>query len=121
MREVQNMKITRVTLGYEDHGILTCSLSLSGEHCGQGFGGYCLDEHIKSKPFGIDRIGTAFGLDHIMHILWVVGVDAWEDLPGKFIRVERENGHDEIVRIGHITDNKWFNPKEHAEQWRARK
>jgi hypothetical protein len=50
-------------------------------------------------------------MEFIARVLDVVGVDSWEELPGKHIRVD----HDEwgpIHRIGNIIEDKWFDPNE---------
>lgn len=72
-----NAKIKSTMLGYEDHGILTCFLMLEQDGSGQGFGGYRLD-----APHNKPSIFTDFW---IKKILWVVGVDKWEDLKGKYV------------------------------------
>ena len=108
-----NAKITSTMLGYEDHGILTCFLNLEQQGKGQGFGGYVLDD-IPLK----DERGTGIGDRRpnklcgfwIKRILETVGVEKWEDLEGKFIRVDGEEFGD-ISGIGHIIDDKWFYPK----------
>ena len=48
MSEIKNARITRTTLGVEDHGILTAFLHLEGDGWGIGFGGYALDEPRKT-------------------------------------------------------------------------
>lgn len=101
-----NAKIERTMLGYEDHGILTCSLTLTQQSSGQGFGGFRLD-----APKGKQSIMGTFW---IKRILEVVGVSKWEDLPGKYIRVAGEE-FGEIYGIGHITDDLWFYPKREIE------
>ena len=108
-REIRNAKIARTTLGYEDHGILTCFLHLEWEGGGQGFGGYGLDAWVGERSEKGRRWGTAYGMEFVAQILKVVGVDAWEKLPGKFVRMEHDWG--KIYRIGHITDEKWFAPE----------
>ena len=101
-----NAQIKRTSLGYEDHGILTCYLHLEQAGSGQGFGGYRLDAHKGSS------IWTDFW---VKRILEVVGVGTWEELPGKFVRVEgAEFG--EIAGIGHILEDKWFYPKKEIEE-----
>ena len=96
-----NAQIESTMLGYEDHGILTCFLMLKQKGSGQGFGGYRLD-----APEGYS-IYTDFW---IKRILEVVGVEKWEDLKGKYVQVKGE--HYGIEAIGHITDDKWFNPRQ---------
>lgn len=92
--EIKNARIDGTFLGMEDHGIFTCWLYLDYGSSSQGFGGYFLE----SKP------------DMIQKILAVVGVDSWEKLSGKYIRVEYD--YQKISRIGHITKDVWYNPSE---------
>ncbi len=110
--ETKNAKITGTTLGREDHGIMTAYINLDygGSSC-QSAGGYGFDEYNKKKDC---REGTAFGMEFIMRVLEVVGVDRWEDLKGKHIRVKAD--HCGVEAIGHITDNRWLNFKELAKK-----
>jgi len=94
-------------LGYEDHGILTCWLSLVSDGLRQGFGGYYLDDY---DAVGNKRIASFQCGFFIQRILETVGVEKWEDLVDKFVRVDGEKFGD-IYGIGHITENKWFYPK----------
>ena len=47
----------------------------------------------------------------------MVGAEAWEELPGKYVRVRFEDQRS--TAIGHITSNKWLNIAEWLEQWKA--
>lgn len=114
--EIKNAKITGTTLGYEDHGILTCFVHVEGDSWGCGFGGYGLDEWDEPQKA---RIGTAYGCQFIIETLKVVGVDSWEKLKGQHVRVESEGWGGKITRIGHITKELWFDPKALAEKFRA--
>ena len=121
MMHTENGRIESTMLGVEDHGIFTAVLMLAFDGTGQGFGTHALDEPIEEDGKFVGRHGTAYGLDHIMRILEVVGVNRWEDLPGKYVRVQRDGGRfDLISRIGHITKDSWFDPKKHAEEWREK-
>lgn len=115
MLKIENVSIESTMLGREDHGIMSAMLMVSGDGWGCGFGGYAMDRYDEAKKA---RIGHAFGMEFIARVLDVVGVEKWEDLPGKHIRVETEGLGGGILRIGHITKNKWFDPKELAEQFR---
>lgn len=42
----------------------------------------------------------------------VVGVDKWEDLPGKYIRIEYNGLGSTVTKIGNIIEEKWFDLKE---------
>ena len=105
MREIKNAKIKRVRLGY-DRGVFLCAwLHLDYGGAGQGFGGFVLNQYDKDSE---KRIGTAWGTQYIQEILRVVGVDSWEDLPGKHIRVDSE--HSKVHGIGNILKDEWFYP-----------
>lgn len=105
--ETHNAKIESTMLGYEDHGIMTSYLHLKYSGFGQGFGGYCLDDYSDELK---ERIPTEAAGEWIKEILTVVGVEKWEDLTGKHIRLMVENGR--IIKIGNLMEEKWFCPKE---------
>lgn len=88
---------------------MTAWLIVEGEGCNCGFGGYGLDSYDETKK---RRVGSSYGMEFIAKILSTVGVEKWEDLKGKYIRVEHEGLGGVIIRIGNITKNIWFNPKE---------
>lgn len=98
-----NAKISSTMLGYEDHGVLTCFLMLEQPSSGQGFGGYRLD----APKDGTSVLGSFW----IKRILDTVGVQIWEDLKGKHVRVIGEE-YGEIKGIGHITEERFFFPHE---------
>lgn len=106
MEEIRNAKITSVSLGYEDHGCLTCWLSLDyGSTC-QAFGGYTIDQYNTDTQH---REGSKWGCEFIKRVIDTVGVRSWESLNGQHIRVKI--GACYIEAIGHIIEDKWFNPK----------
>lgn len=47
-------------------------------------------------------------MEAISKILDVVGVDKWEDLPGKHIRFEDAGWGSTVTKIGNIITDKWF-------------
>ena len=95
MPEIRNAQIKSTFLGREDHGIPTCYLTLDYDGLVQGFGGY--DLRFEGK-----------GIDFLMDVLKVVGVDSWEKLPGKYVKAEFDNS--KVYRIGHITKDDWYEP-----------
>lgn len=109
-REIKNALIEGTSLGYEDHGILTCSLHLTYGGSGQSFGGYALDTWRGPRNSEGRRVGTAYGTEFIARVLATVGVMSWEHLKGKYVRVDAE--FTKIHRIGHIIEDKWFDPDE---------
>lgn len=96
MKEIKNARIESTMLGYEDHGLLTCSITLDYGGALQGFGGYCL--------------GDVFTDQWIKGVLKCVGVETWEKLKGVYVRAQIEDGR--ITAIGHILEDKWFKPKD---------
>ena len=38
----------------------------------------------------------------------VLEVDSWEQLKGKYVRVEFEGWGGKVLRIGHLMKDKWF-------------
>lgn len=104
--EIENALIESTYFGGEDHGIMTAYLYLKYDMGGQGFGGYGLDMYNEKTK---EREGTAYGLEFVRRVLETVGVKRWEDLPGKYIRVEHT--WTKVSKIGHIIQNKWFEPE----------
>lgn len=100
MNNTKNAKITSVVITNADHGLLTCFVNLEHESGAQGFGGYQL-----YTPKFPKRDHTGFFLWRIME---TVGVSRIEDLKGKIVRIE--GGHSKIDAIGHVIEDKWFNP-----------
>jgi len=102
--EIKNAKITKVSLGFEDHGILTCWITLDYGGCVQGFGGYGFSHRPKDKHIGAPDLA-----DYILGILTTLNVATWEQLPGTIIRAEAD--HAGVHRIGHALKEQWFNPQ----------
>ena len=101
---IKNAQIDKTKLGMEE-GYFTCWLFLSyGASHSQGFGGYGLG----------DKWCSSF----IKEILKVAGVEDWEELSGRMIRVELDTDDfsGKIIKIGNILDDVWFDPKELAKK-----
>lgn len=113
MSEINNAKITGTMLGFEDHGIMSFFVYLEWEGAGVGFGGYALDEYDKEQE---KRVGVGYSLDLLKEILEVVGVEKWEDLPGKYVRVDSEGWGGKALGIGNLLKDKWIYPKEFFER-----
>lgn len=102
----KNAIITSVSLTIADHGLLSGWLSLDYGDSGQGFGGHALYLPKSFKHHG----GPNFAGHWIFRVLEIAGVEKWEDLKGKTIRVDLTDEFGTIKAIGHITKNDWFNP-----------
>lgn len=101
-----NAQIEDVTLGYEEHGILTFWLTLNiaggGGCC---YGGIVLDNY---DPVTGKRIPTAKAFECLTEIMHVVGVKNWEDLKGKYIRIKEDCLRRKVDAIGNLMEDKWF-------------
>lgn len=99
-----NAIIESVSINDDDRGLLTAYLHLKHEDGNQGFGGYSL---YLPKTYTHHQLMSCAG-----HFIWrcmeIAGVDSWEKLPGKTIRVKAE--YSKIHEIGNIINNDWFNP-----------
>jgi|SRR6185436_2271677 len=114
--EVKNAKIQGTSLGYEDHGIFTFNIQLDYGGSGQGTGGYCMDTFSPEKA---KRIPTMYGMALIMRILEVVGVDKWEDIPGKHIRVRAT--YCKVEAIGNLLKEDWLDFEKFSREYRTNK
>jgi hypothetical protein len=94
--ETRNAIIESTFLGIEDHGIFTCSLGLDYGSLHQFFGMH----NLSYKDYGVA---------YLRKILEVVGVNSWDELKDKPIRVKCE--HTGVHAIGHIIEDKWFKPE----------
>lgn len=107
--EIRNAQITSTKLGKEDHGIMTFFIFIKFGGYGCGIGGYALDgKNPVTKEYGF----TPKGLEAISKICEVVGVDSWEDLPNKYIRIKDNGLGSTIDEIGNLMEDKWFNIRE---------
>ena len=99
---IENVKITSTFLGREDNGILTCYLTVEGNGFGVSIGGYCLDKYDEHK----NKRVVCFEL--IDRILEVTGVNRWEELQGKHIRVKSNGLGRRVTKIGNLIKEDWL-------------
>lgn len=101
---ILNAIIKSTTLGF-DKPIFTFNLVLDiQDGYGGCLGGYALDEYDKGKH---KRVIQPKGAELIQRILEVVGVDYWEQLKGKYIRVEFNGLGSTISKIRNIMKDEW--------------
>lgn len=107
---IENARITNVSLNMRDHACLVFDLTLEGNGWGVVYGGYCLGHgYLGAKDE--DFKGSAAGMEAIMMIMNTIGVDSLSDLKGKYIRVAFRGIGDTIKIIGNIIKDKWFDYK----------
>lgn len=106
MIETKNAIITAARIDMGDRGLLTAWLTLDYGGSGQSFGGYSLylpasfSHHNLSSPAG----------HFLFRCMEVAGVEVWDGIVGKTVRVRAE--HNGVEAIGHITKDDWFCPEE---------
>ncbi len=107
--EIRNARIKHVSLSMADHGCLTYGLTLDGGGIGCVYGGIVLGKgYLGAKEFE----GSSKGLEALMRIMDVVGVECWEDLTGKYVRFVNPGLGGTVDTIGNIIEDKWFNQRE---------
>ena len=107
--EIRNAEITSVSLTMADHGCLTYFIVIETSSFGCSYGGYCLGHgYLGANEFD----ASAKGLEAMMRIMNVVGVERWEDLKGKYVRIVDRGFGTAVDTIGNITQDKWFNQRE---------
>jgi hypothetical protein len=120
--EVINARITGTFLGIQHNDIFTFWVYLDFYNGGgQAFGGFAMDNPVNIHTENFHREGTSFGMECVMQILKVVGVESWEELKGKPCRVARDN-KGWLTKIGPPcgdAGSEWFCPDELANKYRA--
>lgn len=100
---IQNVRIVSTKITNADHGCLVVWLALEWPGGGHGFGGY--GNYQPNFPQN-DNTGM-----FIWEILRVLGVSKWEQVAGQYCRFEYDSDRN-IIAIGHITEDRWFVPKD---------
>lgn len=100
-----NAQIKSTKLGFIANGILSFSLILDIQGGGGvSIGGYAMDQYDKKKE---KRVGSEYGTSVIMRILEVVGVNTWEELKNKYIRIKHCYIGDRVTAIGNLMQDEW--------------
>lgn len=103
---IENARIVSTSISMADHGVLSISFGVIGDGWGCNIGqwvnghGYLGANNWK---------GNGSAIVAMMKIMDTVGVEKWEDLPGKLIRVKIDRLSSPIDEIGNIIEDKWFN------------
>ena len=96
MREIENARITKTWLGYEDHGIMTSYITLNYGGSGQSFGGWC--------------IGGSYMDVWVRGVLKVLNKRKWEEIIGEYVQADHDKG--KVYGIRSILGGEWFYPEE---------
>ena len=118
MSNIENAIIEDVSISMEDHGCITFLVYIEGNGWFTSFGGYVNGHGYLGSDYW-DGGGSA--IVAMMKIMDTVGVEKWEDLKGKYIRVESDGWGSSIHKIGNILKDKWFDLKEFFEKTKDEK
>ena len=104
---IENALIEKVDLSMADHGCLTLAMTLQGDGWGVTYGGYCLGKGYLGADDDFFS-GSAAGMEYLMRIMDTVGVERFQDLKGKYVRVATKGWGGQVKIIGNILKDKWF-------------
>lgn len=111
--KIRNAIIESTSLDTGDRGLLTAWLHFDyGDGAHQGFGGHVL---YLPKDYKHYTNKGDFAGHFIFRCMQVAGVESWDKIKGKSVRVKYEGGpgfSSKIIAIGHIVKDDWFNPSE---------
>lgn len=94
--EIRNAIITRARLGFQDHGIFTCELTVTyGGGGTQGVPALSLERHASA---------------YLKMLFNVLKVDSWDDVRDQHVRVKLQDGV--ITHLGHFLNESWFDVKQ---------
>lgn len=107
--EIENAQISSVSISMADHGVLTFRIFIKGHSWGCSLGNFMNGVgHLGAKEWR----GNGSAIVAMMKIMDTVGVEKWEDLEGKYVRVKSEGWGSTMHCIGNLIEDKWFDLKE---------
>ena len=117
---IKNAIIESTTLDIGDRDLLQGWLHLDYGGLHQGFGGSALylPESYKHHK---DAMRANYAGHWLYRVMKIADVGEWKQLPGKTIRVklDKDGLGSNIIAIGHIINDDWFNPEEDFSKMKA--
>ena len=112
--DAQIATIEDTLFGEEDHGIWTVILYFAAGGWQQGTSARGLDQWDDEQQ---RRIGSAFGMDHVMAIVRTLGCRNWENVKGLRCLVLRKRAYGLIEGIADLEGERVLIFDEHAAAW----
>lgn len=113
--EIKNAIIESSIITTKERGFLDAWIYVKYQGGGQGFGGYALYLPKSYSHHSIESVAGHF----IFRSMEIAGVDEWDKMTGKAIRVKGSCSH--ISAIGHIINDDWFCPTTDFEELKRRR
>ena len=104
---IENARIESVDLSMADYGCLVLAMDLKGNGWGVTYGNYCLGKGYLGADYDFFS-GRAAGMEYLIRIMDTVGVERFQQLKGKYVRVATSGLGDPVKIIGNIIEDKWF-------------
>lgn len=98
--KIENVQIKGFDLIIDDYHLPILLISVQGDGWSSVYKAY------------LDEGGTERGLEYIIRILDVAEVSKLSSLKGKHMRVAIKKPENSISIIGHIVEDRWFDPEE---------
>jgi len=105
--KIENAVIKDVDLSMADHGCLTLAMTLDGGGWSVVYGGYCLGKGYLGAADDFFS-GSAAGMEYLTRIMDIVGVERFQNLKGKYVRVATKGWGGSVKIIGNIIKDQWF-------------
>lgn len=106
--KIINMVIEKADISMENYGVAVLQMGLKGSGYGCTYGGYVLGiGYLGAKYFD----GSNAGMESILRIMDVVGVESFADIKGKYIRAATTGCGKSVKIIGNILEDRWFDIK----------
>ena len=103
--KIENAQISSADLSMAAYGVLTLEMPITGSGWGCVYGGRVIGQGY----LGADEFkGSPMGIEYIMRIMDIVGVENFNEMSGKYIRVARTGWGDPIKIIGNLITDRWF-------------
>ena len=104
---IENALIKSVDLSMVDHGCLKLAMTLEGGGWGVVYGSHCLGKGYLGADDDFFN-GSAAGMEYLIRIMDTVGVEKFQDLKGKYVRVALKGWGNSLNIIRNIIKDKWF-------------
>lgn len=107
MSYIENAVIVSVEINDGERELLTAWISVKLKDGNfQSFGGHAL---YLSREYSNHELNSYAG-HFIYRCMQIAGVNSWEEMVGKAIRVRKPGEDEKIEAIGHIINDDWFSP-----------